>query len=264
MSETVIARERARAPYAKPSPAQAKSAVARKLSHYVDLREEELDALDSLVQHPRLLAPHTDLIREGDRTDGVFAILAGWACRYKVLPSGERQIMAYFIAGDLCDQRIFILRRMDHCIGTLTASTVAVIPAEAVIDLTDRCPRIARALWWSTLVDEAITREWVVNVGQRDAKERVAHLICEMYVRLCVVGLTDGLSFDLPVSQMELADTTGLSAVHVNRTLQALRASGLITLKNRRLTILDFDRLADKAMFNPDYLHLERIEGHCC
>ncbi|PVE21658.1 cyclic nucleotide-binding protein [Microvirga sp. KLBC 81] len=232
--------------------------LVRKLSNYVDLPEEDREALESLAKSPKAVAAHTDLIHEGDPTDGVYLILTGWACRYKILPDGQRQIMAYFVPGDLCDQRIFVLRRMDHCIGTVTPTTVAVIAAQTMIDLTDHYPRIARALWWSTLVDEAITREWVVNVGQRDALERVAHLICEMFVRVRAVGLAEGLSFDFPVTQTELADTTGLTTVHTNRMLQELRAAGLISLKGRRLTILDLERLVDLSMFNPNYLHLER------
>ena len=165
--------------------------------------------------------------------------------------------MAYFIPGDLSDQRIFVLKHMDHSIATMTAASVVAIPAQTMIDLTDRHPQIAQALWWNTLVDEAITREWVVNVGQRKALERVAHLICEMFVRVRAVGLLDGTSFDFPVIQAQLADTVGLTLVHTNRILQALRAEGLIAWKGKRLTIRDFDRLADLSMFNMNYLHLE-------
>ncbi len=232
--------------------------LTRKLSNYVDLSEDDRQALESLAQHPKTFAAHTDIISEGDPTGGVYLILTGWACRYKVLPDGQRQIMAYFIPGDLCDQRIFILKRMDHSIGTVTPATVAVIPAETIISLTDQHPRIARGLWWSTLVDEAITREWVINLGQRNALERVAHLICEMFVRLRAVGLTDGLSFDFPTTQTELADTVGLTLVHTNRMLQELRAEGLISLKGRKMSMLDLDRLANLSMFNQNYLHLER------
>jgi len=235
--------------------------LVRKLSNYVDLPEDERKALDDLVRQPKAVAAHTDLVYEGDPTDGVYLILSGWACRYKILPDGQRQIMAYFVPGDLCDQRIFILKQMDHCIGTVTAGAVATIAAETMIDLTDRYPRIARALWWSTLVDEAITREWVVNVGQREALVRVGHLICEMFVRLRAVGLTEGTSFGFPVTQAELADTTGLTPVHTNRMLKELRVEGLISMQSRRLTILDLDRLVSLSLFNPSYLHLEH-EGN--
>jgi CRP-like cAMP-binding protein len=234
--------------------------LIRKLSSYVRLSGEDRQALGSLGQNTMHVAAHTDLIHEGDPTGGVYLILMGWACRYKTLPDGQRQIMAYFIPGDICDQRIFVLRRMDHSISTVTPATVAVIPKERMISLTDHNPRIARALWWSTLVDEA-TQEWMMNVGQRSAFERLGHLICEMFVRVRAVGLSDGLSFEFPVIQAELADTTGLTTVHTNRTLKELRAAGLIALKGRHLTILDLDRLVSLSMFNPNYLHLDH-EGN--
>ena len=231
--------------------------LIRKLSNYIDLPQADRTVLEALSRKAEHIAAHTDLIREGAAPDSVYLILTGWACRYKVLPDGKRQIMNYLIPGDLSDQRIFVLTRMDHSIATMTAASVVVIPAQTMIDLTDGHPRIAGALWWNTLVDEAITREWVVNVGQRKALERVAHLICEMFVRARAVGLSDKLSFDLPITQTDLADTVGLTLVHTNRMLQNLRAEGLIAWTRHRLTILDFDRLVDLSMFNMNYLHLE-------
>jgi CRP-like cAMP-binding protein len=231
--------------------------LIRKLSNYIDLPEADQRTLDGLYQTPTHVAAHTDLIRDGAAPDRVYLILTGWACRYKVLPDRKRQITDYFIPGDLTDQRIFVLTRIDHSIATMTAAAVVAIPAQTMIDLTGRYPRIAKALWWNTLVDEAITCEWVVNVGQRKALQRVAHLICEMFMRARAVGLSDGLSFDFPVTQADLADTVGLTLVHTNRMLQDLRAKGLIAWMRHRLTILDFDRLADLSMFNPQYLHLE-------
>jgi CRP-like cAMP-binding protein len=228
-----------------------------KLSNYIDLPQADRTVLEALSRKPEHIAAHTDLIREGAAPDSVYLILTGWAYRYKVLPDGKRQIMDYFIPGDLTDQRIFVLTRMDHSIATMTAASVVTIPAQTMIDLTDGHPQLAQALWWNTLVDEAITREWVVNVGQRKALERVAHLICEMFVRVRAVGLSEGTSFDFPITQTELADTVGLTLVHTNRMLQDLRAEGLIAWTRRRLTILDFDRLADLSMFNMNYLHLE-------
>jgi CRP-like cAMP-binding protein len=231
--------------------------LIHKLSNYVNLPQADSTVLEDLSRKPEHIAAHTDLIRESAAPDSVYLILTGWACRYKVLPDGKRQIMDYFIPGDLSDQRIFVLTRMDHFITTMTAASVVVIPAQTMIDLTDGHPRIAQALWWNTLVDEAVTREWVVNVGQRKALERVAHLICEMFVRTRAVGLSDGLSFDFPITQTDLADTVGLTLVHTNRILQNLRAKRLIAWTRHKLTILDFDRLATLSMFNPQYLHLE-------
>ena len=231
--------------------------LIRKLSNYIDLQQADRTVLEALSRKPEHIVAHADLIREGAAPDSVYLILTGWACRYKVLPDGKRQIMNYLIPGDLSDQRIFVLTRMDHSIATLTAASVVAIPAQTMIDLTDGHPRIAGALWWNRLVEEAITREWVVNVGQRKALERVAHLICELFVRARAVGLSDRLSFDLPVTQTDLADTVGLTLVHTNRMLQNLRAEGLIAWTRHRLTILDFDRLMDLSMFNMNYLHLE-------
>jgi CRP-like cAMP-binding protein len=184
-------------------------------------------------------------------------ILEGWACRYKMLEDGRRQIMAFLLPGDISDARIFVLRQMDHSVATLSAARVAEIPKERFVDLLDRHPRVGRALWWDSLVEGAIQREWTTSLGQRDALERISHLLCEVFIRLRGVGLTQGQSCELPVTQEELGDTTGMSTVHVNRTLSELRESGLIVLKGKQLTIPDLAALKSAAMFNPNYLHLE-------
>jgi CRP-like cAMP-binding protein len=174
-----------------------------------------------------------------------------------VLEDGRRQVVAYFVPGDLCDLRVFILKRMDHSIGAVSASKVANLSPENVLKLTHAYPTLTRALWWSTLVEEAIAREWIVNVGQRNALERMAHLFCELLYRFRAVGLNEGMSCTLPLTQVELAETLGLSSVHVNRTLQALRKRKLITLENGTLTIENFEELKELSFFNPDYLHLD-------
>ncbi len=146
-------------------------------------------------------------------------MLEGFAYRYKLLPDGKRSIFAYLVPGDFCDLNIFILKAMDHSIATLSACTMVDIPRPRILELLER-PAIARALWWATLVDEATLREWLVNMGRRDAETSIAHLFCEMHLRLKSIGLADGGEFRLPITQNELADTVGLSAVHVNRSLQ--------------------------------------------
>jgi CRP-like cAMP-binding protein len=164
--------------------------------------------------------------------------------------------MAYLVPGDFCDLHIAILGEMDHSIGTLSDCEVVDIPRATVIAMTNRVP-LARALWWATLVDEAVLREWLVNIGTRDAKKAIAHLLCEMLFRLRAVGLVaQGDSFDLPITQEELGNTVGLSTVHVNRTLHDLRNNGLITFEHKRLTVLKVDRLIEISGFNPNYLHL--------
>ena len=231
--------------------------LLRKLANFTKLSEEESNAVNACSNDVREFAAREDVISQGDRTGGVKLLLAGFACRYKVLEDGRRQIVAYFVPGDLCDLRVFILKRMDHSIGAVVASKVATISPENILGLTNNYPALTRALWWSTLVEEAIAREWLVNVGQRNALERMAHLFCELLYRFRAVGLNQGNSCTLPLTQLELAETLGLSSVHVNRTLQALRRQKLITLEGGTLTIQDLDALKEVSFFNPDYLHLD-------
>lgn len=231
--------------------------LLRKLSNFTKLSDEECAAVNECTQDVREFAAREDVISQGDRTGGVKLLLEGFACRYKVLEDGRRQIVAYFVPGDLCDLRVFILKRMDHSIGAVTASKVATISPESVLRLTNHYPSLTRALWWSTLVEEAIAREWIVNVGQRNALERMAHLFCELLYRFRAVGLNEDNSCTLPLTQVELAETLGLSSVHVNRTLQELRRQKLVTLANGTLTIEDLDALKEMSLFNPDYLHLD-------
>jgi CRP-like cAMP-binding protein len=230
--------------------------LARKLEGFAKLSDEDRSLLNGLISKTRKVAARTDLIKEGEAPDDVHLILEGFACRYKFQPSGARQIMAYLVPGDFCDLHVFILREMDHSIATLSRCLVVDIPRPKVLEMTKR-PALAQALWWATLVDEATLREWLVNVGGRPAEQRLAHLLCELWLRLRAVGLTSDGSYELPVTQAELADTTGLSTVHVNRVLQSLRGQNLITLKGKHLVIPDVERLMEFSAFNPNYLHLQ-------
>jgi CRP-like cAMP-binding protein len=157
---------------------------------------------------------------------------------------------------------MFILREMDHSIGTITATTVAELSRATIEAITLGHPRITQGLWWETLVNNGIQREWTVNIGQRTALERIAHLLCELFIRLKTVGLTNGKSFEAPVTQTDLADATGLSTVHINRTLRELREGRLVEWKGKIVTIPDLDALAHVGLFNPNYLHLDREGRH--
>lgn len=233
------------------------SIFVRKLEAFAPLSEDETRALDGLCEQVVERRAGDDLIHEGERPGHVHLLLEGWAYRYKLLPNGGRQIMAYLIPGDLCDIHIFILKKMDHSLGLLSDAKIGLIPEAAMLDLLDTHSRIARALFWATLVDEATLREWLVNTLRREPFECVAHLLCELWVRMKTVGLVNEGVFDLPITQAELGDTIGLNSVTVNRVLQRLRAEDLITLKRERLTILDAERLMTISGFNPNYLHLD-------
>lgn len=228
-----------------------------KLEYGADLTDADRATLANLTRQTRYVGARQDLIQHGERPEVVYLILEGFACRYKILHSGSRQNMAYLVPGDFCDLHIAILDQMDHGIATLSSCTVVEIPRATILDLTDNHPRITRALWWCTLVDEGTLREWLVNLGQRQADQRMAHLFCELRLRLRAVGLADADSFEMPITQVEIGETLGLSVVHVNRTLQALREANLVVFRGRRVTIPNAGRLEAYCEFEPSYLHLE-------
>jgi CRP-like cAMP-binding protein len=233
--------------------------LIRKLEHFVRLSSADHAVLNRIAtERVRMLPPRVDIVREGEKPRVVNLILAGWACRYKQLEDGRRQIVSFFLPGDICDLNIFILREMDHSIGTITAVSVADLPREFFDEISAGHPRIAMAFWWESLVNSAIQREWTMSLGQRTASERMAHLLCEIFHRLRLAGATRDNVCDFPLTQSDLADATGLSKVHVNRTLQELRSAELIVLKGRSLTVPSLERLMNAGLFNANYLHMDR------
>lgn len=227
------------------------------LSAFVRLSADDREMLaKALTKRVRVLPPRHDIISEGDRPRFVNVILDGWAQRYKQLADGRRQILSFFVAGDLCDTNVFILRKMDHSLSTVTQVKLAEISQFEFQEIMENSPRISQALWWSELVTVATQREWTTNIGQRTAYERIAHLFCEIFMRLRTIGQTDANGCEFPMTQAEIAEATGLTQVHVNRTIQDLRRNQLIELRGRRLQVLDLGRLEKAAMFNPNYLHL--------
>ena len=212
--------------------------------------------LQELSSRTQQVAAHHDLTSEGDRPENVHLVMQGFACRYKILTDGRRQIMAFLVPGDFCDLHVAILGHMDHSIGTPWGCTIVEIPRAIIDDLTAHHPRITRAMWWATLADEGTLREWLVNMGQRDADKQMAHLFCEMLMRLQVVECASHDSFAFPITQTDLADTLGITPVHANRVLQDLRSQGLVTWKSRQVHIPDVARLQAFAEFDPRYLHL--------
>lgn len=199
-----------------------------------------------------------DLISEGDPVDSVRIVLSGWLCRYKTLEDGRRQIVNFIFPGESCDAHAFLLAVMDHSIATLTPVVYSEIKRARFESLLTGDRSLAEAFLCETLVNNAVQREWAINLGRRTALERVAHLLCEIFERLRPVGLVEGNSCSMPVTQMDLADSTGLSVVHLNRTVQQLRASGLIVLRDRTLIINDLGALRDAALYSPSYLQVYR------
>jgi CRP-like cAMP-binding protein len=184
-------------------------------------------------------------------------MLSGYSIRSKLTAAGGRQILAIHVKGECVDLQNSLLKVADHSVQMLTPGTVALIPREAVVRLTLDRPKIGHAMWIDTLVDGSIFREWIANVGRRDARTRVAHLLCEFALRLKSAGLGDETGYELPMTQEQLADTTGLTQVHVNRTLKALERDGLIQRASARaIDIGDWRKLADAGDFDSNYLHM--------
>lgn len=237
-------------------------AVASKLEAFTKLSADDKAALAGVAKNFRYVDARRDVVSEGDKPRFVHLVLEGWACRYKALPDGKRQIVSLFVPGDFCDVNVYILKHMDHSIGAITRLKVAMITSEEMNALTAERPRITQALWWHELVTAAVQREWTLNLGQRSAYERLGHLLIELYIRLKTVGRARDGRCDFPLTQNDLAEATGLTAVHVNRTLQELRSDKLIELERKQLRILDLERLMDISMFNANYLHLDHEGRH--
>ena len=222
----------------------------------ISLDEEQ--AIRSAVSDVRELDERVTFIRAGERLEHSTVLLDGLLARYKDLSQGQRQITELHVAGDFADLHSFTLKRLDHSVMTLTRCRVAMVPHERLRAITEAFPHLTRVYWFSTNLDAAIHREWEVSLGRRTAISAMAHLFCELHVRLGLVGLASEGSFDLDVTQQELAECLGLSTVHANRALQALRAGGSLEFRQGRVTILDRPALEDVAEFDGAYLYLDR------
>ncbi|WP_334656882.1 Crp/Fnr family transcriptional regulator [Sphingomonas panaciterrae] len=226
-----------------------------KLGAVASLSADDHRAIEIICTGTRMIGDHKDIVREGEKPEHIYIMLDGWAARYKTLPDGGRQITAFLLPGDICDMGAAVLKQADHSVIALTQVTVASVTRASLIEVTRERPSLAQAFWWAGLVDEAVLRTWIVNLGRRDAHARIAHLLCELHARIKRVGQVQDGEFSLPLTQEQLADALGLTSVHVNRTLQRLRTEGLVALRNRRLTILDTERLGEAAGFDSGYLH---------
>jgi CRP-like cAMP-binding protein len=229
--------------------------VFRRWGRQVSLTADDRRALEALPWTRRTFDRDAYYVREGEPSTICTVLLSGFAFRQKLVTDGARQIISFHIPGEFLDIQNCMLDVADHNVQSLGRSNVAIVPKGPLVELIEARPNIHRAIWYDSLVDASVFREWVVNVGRRDARERIAHLLCELAARLRSAGLDQGPTFDFPVTQEQLADATGLTAVHTNRTLQSLRKDGLISLSASKLTILDWDSLAEIGDFNTRYLH---------
>ena len=220
------------------------------------LTEAETAALYALQMHVATFDAYQDIVRERDYPFQCFALLEGIVATYKTTPSGKRQVMAYHVPGDMPDLQSLHLKVLDNSISTVCACRIGFIQHDAMRALLRAHPHLGDAFWRMTLIDAALYREWMLNIGRRDAYARMAHLFCELITRLEVIGLAPERSCPLPMTQIELADALGITPIHVNRTLRDLKAAGLVMLRNRRLMVHDWEGLKAAAEFDPTYLHL--------
>lgn len=227
----------------------------QKLQGFAPLADSDVSALEKATSSPSEFHARKHLIREGDRPGAVFVVLEGWAIRYKVLPAGTRQIMAFMMPGDACDLHNAMLAEMDHSIETVTRASVATISRQTMDELMSAHPAVARAMYIAQLVDESTLRAWIVSLGRRSSTERAAHLLLELYVRAVKVGLIVGGDMELPLTQTVIADALGMTPVHINRVLQALRKSGAVELRRGHLRIPDPAGLTRLSGFDDNYLH---------
>ena len=226
-----------------------------KLSAYALLEPADVAALAAATSRPRKFAARRDLIREGDRPGPVFVMLEGWAFRYKILSNGLRQVLAFLMPGDSCDLHIGLLAEMDYGIQTITPALVATIERIDMDQMMDSSHGLTKAMYVSQLIDEGTMRAWITSMGRRTSHERVAHLMCELYLRARTTGLPTEPVLLLPLSQILLADALGMTPVHLNRVLRQLREGGAMLLQRGSLIITDPGKLVKIAGFDENYLH---------
>ena len=231
--------------------------VLRRLETRGPLDDADRAAVRALPFTPRTLEPAAYLVREGEPPEMCALLLSGFAYRHKVTGEGDRQIMAVHMRGEFLDLQNSFLEVADHNVQALTRCEVAMVPVPALRRIAEEHPRVGRAMWVDTLIDAAIFREWIVNVGRRDSISRISHLLCEFALRLEAAGLSEDRRYEMPMTQEQIADCTGLTPVHVNRVLKELGRLGLIERDKRAVSIVQWDRLQHIGDFNTRYLHFE-------
>lgn len=231
--------------------------LVEKLSLRDRISPDEIEALQKALEPPKTVAAGSDIVREHSRPLHSTLLISGFSARYSTLEDGARQITEINVAGDFIDLHSLLMKQMDHGVVALTECVIAEAPHSGLIDITERHPHLTRLLWLDTIIDAAIHRQWLVAMGRRSGLGHLAHLVCELYLRLQAVGQTGDLTFDLPLTQATLGDALGLSTVHVSRLISELRGEGVINWSGGQIDILDWRRLAEIAEFDPTYLRLQ-------
>ncbi len=233
--------------------------MLRKFERRAPLEDSDRAALLALPYRVQEFEVNRYVVREGAPAENAALILSGFAFRHKLSVEGQRQILSVHIPGDFVNLDGALLATSDHNVQALTRCEMALVPKQKVVELILAHPRVGMAMWIDTLIDGSIFREWILNVGRRDARGRVAHLLCEIARRLDIAGLGSTEGYELPMTQEQLADATGLTSVHINRTLRALEQEGLLKRERRFVHIPDWERLRRAAEFNELYLHLDQV-----
>lgn len=231
--------------------------MANKLQQWRPLSAEDHDAILALPFRVIRLRPQEYIVREGDKPQNCCVILAGYAFRHKAAGDGGRQIFSIHMQGDLADLQNSLLGLADHNLQALNHVEAALIPIEAIQEIAFERPAIGRAMWYETLVDASIFREWTLNVGRRDSRTRTAHMLCEFALRLEMAGLGQRCDYELPMTQEQLADALGLTSVHTNRMLMSLAEARLISRTQRSVRVDDWAGLRQAGDFDPAYLHIQ-------
>lgn len=231
----------------------------RRIEMRDDLSDDEKAALLSAASEFKRFPAGSTIVQHGDRPENCTLLVSGFASRFNFTENGGRQITAIHVGGDFVDLHSLPLQRMDHGIGALSECVVLLFPHANLIDITREHPHLTRLLWMLTLLDGAIHRRWLVAMGRTSATSHMAHLVCELYLQLEAVGLAKDHQMELPLTQVEMADTLGISAVHSNRVLQELRSQGLLTWEGRHVTIDNWDGLVGQAQFDDEFLFREKL-----
>jgi CRP-like cAMP-binding protein len=232
--------------------------LLRKLTNLHDISEEEQAAVLEALTRPREVKRGDDIVADDSTPKHTTVMLSGTACRYKILPSGKRHILTFQYPGDMTDLYSYVMKKIDHAVGALSDCTVAHIPHETVAALSEKYPNLQYTFWRDTMIDASISHSWALG-GGRKTLERVAHMVCEIFVRLELVGQAElGRPLPFMATRQDLADALGLSLVHTNKTMAALKAKKLITRTGTKLQILNWDGLKSVAGFDPNYLHFKQ------